>query len=337
MGWNLVQTLLMFTIVSIVIIAFGGIKAAVWAGAYQALSFVVAGAALLIYLLIQVRGGLSTAIQVAGDAGRLSFFRFDFNLNDPTIFWAGSINAFFTGLAAFGTDQEMVQRLLTVKTRKTSQKTLISTIVTVIPIMSLYLAIGTLLFVFYQQYPAVVKPDQAKDVLSHFVANSLPVGLKGLVLAAIIMASIDSPLSSLSASFVTDIYRPLIKKAGSEKHYLLVSRASVVVFGLILGVIALACQPVENILWFAFKIFSVTGGAMLGVYLLGLLTKRKANWANVVAMIVSTIFAAVLLLLSNFKLINLAWSWIIVIGTGITFIVGYVLGPANGSLLTHKK
>lgn len=337
MRWNLVQTLLMFTIVSIVIIAFGGIKAAVWAGAYQALSFVVAGAALLIYLLIQVRGGLSTAIQVAGDAGRLSFFRFDFNLNDPTIFWAGSINAFFTGLAAFGTDQEMVQRLLTVKTRKTSQKTLISTIVTVIPIMSLYLAIGTLLFVFYQQYPAVVKPDQAKDVLSHFVANSLPVGLKGLVLAAIVMASIDSPLSSLSASFVTDIYRPLIKKAGSEKHYLLVSRASVVVFGLILGVIALACQPVKNILWFAFKIFSVTGGAMLGVYLLGLLTKRKANWANVVAMIVSTIFAAALLLLSNFKLINLAWSWIIVIGTGITFIVGYVLGPANGSLLTHKK
>jgi Na+/proline symporter len=111
----------------------------------------------------------------------------------------------------------------------------------------------------------------------------------------------------------------------------------VVVFGLILGVIALACQPVKNILWFAFKIFSVTGGAMLGVYLLGLLTKRKANWANVVAMIVSTIFAAALLLLSNFKLINLAWSWIIVIGTGITFIGGYVLGPANGSLLTHKK
>jgi SSS family solute:Na+ symporter len=230
-------------------------------------------------------------------------------------------------MAAFGTDQEMVQRLLTVKTRKLSQKTLVSTILTVIPIMSLYLAIGTLLFVFYQQHTEAAKPSEAKDVLSHFVAYSLPAGLKGLVLAAIIMASIDSPLSSLSASFVTDIYRPLIRKAASEKHYLFVSRVCVAAFGLILGAIALACEPVKNILWFAFKIFSVTGGATLGVYLLGLLTKRRANRANIVAMIASTICAAVLLLLSNFKVIGLAWSWVIVIATGMTMVLGYLLGP----------
>jgi len=327
MGWSLPAALLMFTIVSIVIIAFGGIKAAVWAGAYQAISFVVAGAALLIYVFTRIEGGLDTILQVAGDAGRLSFFRFDFNFKDPTTFWAGSINALFTGMAAFGTDQEMVQRLLTVKTRKLSQKTLVSTILTVIPIMSLYLAIGTLLFVFYQQHIEAAKPGEAKDVLSHFVAYSLPAGLKGLVLAAIIMASIDSPLSSLSASFVTDIYRPLIRKAASEKHYLFVSRVCVAAFGLILGAIALACEPVKNILWFAFKIFSVTGGATLGVYLLGLLTKRKANRANIVAMIASTVCAAALLLLSNFKVIGLAWSWVIVIATGITMVLGYLLGP----------
>ena len=327
MGWNLVQTLLLFTIVSIIFIAFGGIKAVVWAGAYQALIFFVAGAALLIYLFFQIQGGLATAWRIAEEAGRLSFFKFDLNLNDPTTFWAGTANAFFIGLAVFGTDQEMMQRLLTVRTRKTSQRTLISTIVTVIPIMCIYLAIGTLLYVFYQQNVDVIKPVQAKEVLSHFVAHSLPTGLKGLLLAAIIMASIDSPLSSLSSSFVTDIYRPLTKNIATERHYLLASRIAVVIFGLILALIALACEPVKNILWFAFKIFSLTGGATLGVFLLGLLTTRKSNWGNVIAMVVSTIFTLMLMLLSYSGIIHLAWSWLIVIGTGITFVLGYLLGP----------
>jgi len=134
MGWNLVQTLLMFTVVSIIFIAFGGIKAVVWAGAYQAMTFFVAGIALLVYLFGQIQGSLATAWQIADEAGRLSFFRFDFDLNDPTTFWAGTTNAFFISMASFGTDQEMMQRLLTVRTRKISQRTLISTIVTVIPI-----------------------------------------------------------------------------------------------------------------------------------------------------------------------------------------------------------
>jgi len=327
MGWSLGRTLFMFSIVSIVFIAFGGIKAVVWAGAYQAMAFFVAGVALLIYLFYQVQGGLTTAWQIADQAGRLSFFKFDFNLNDPTTFWAGTTNAFFIGLAAFGTDQEMMQRLLTVRTRKISQRTLVSTIVTVIPIMCIYLAIGTLLYVFYRQNPGAVQPVKAKEVLSHFVAYSLPAGLKGLLLAAIVLASIDSPLSSLCSSFVTDIYRPLTKNRATERHYLLVSRAGIVVFGLILALIALACDPVKNILWFAFKIFSLTGGATLGVFLLGLLTKRRANKANIVAMIASTLCTSALMLLSHYKEISLAWSWLIVIGTGITFALGYLLGP----------
>lgn len=124
LGWPLAQTVLVFTIVSIVFIAFGGIKAVVWAGAYQAIVFFLAGAALLVYLLLDIQGGFSTAWQIAGEAGRLSVFNFEFDLNNSTTFWAGTTNAFFIGLAVFGTDQEMMQRLLTVKTRKASQKTI---------------------------------------------------------------------------------------------------------------------------------------------------------------------------------------------------------------------
>ena len=327
MGWNLAQTLLLFTVISIVFIAFGGVKAVVWTGAYQAITFIVAGIALLIYLFFQIQGGLGSAWRIADEAGRLSFFRFDFNLNDPTTFWAVSTTGFFIGMASFGTDQEMMQRLLTVRTRKISQRTLVSTIVTVIPITCIYLAIGTLLFVFYQQHPGAVGPAEAKKVLSHFVAYSLPTGMKGLLLAAIIMASIDSPLSSLASSFITDIYRPLIRKGATERHYLFVSRISVVFFGLALALIAMACVRIENILWFAYEIFSLTGGATLGVFLLGLLTRRKANIGNIIAMIVSTLCVLTLMLLSYFKVIELAWSWLIVIGTGLTMLLGYLLGP----------
>ena len=95
-------------------------------------------------------------------------------------------------------------------------------------------------------------------------------------------------------------------------------------FGLILALIALACQPVENILWFAFEIISLTGGATLGVFLFGVLTKRKINAGNVASMIISAVSMTVLLILSHLGYINLAWSWLIVLGTVTTFVLSYL-------------
>ncbi len=327
LGWSLAQALILFTLISIVFIAFGGIKAVVWTGAFETVVFYLAGLAVCAFLIYQTRGGIAEAWRMAGEAGRLSLFNWKFSLSDPTTLWAAILNAFFVGMCVFGTDQELMQRLLTVKTRKSSQKAIISTIAAALPMTCLYLAIGTLLYVFYQQHPSLPQPQNSDKILSHFVINSLPYGLKGLVLAAIILASIDSPLSSLSSSFVTDIYRPLINKTASERHYLWVSRIGVVGFGLILAAMAYQCRSFEGILWVAFKILAVTGGSTLGVFLLGLLTTRRGNWSNVVAMIVSALGMGVLLYLSEKKYITLGWSWLIVFGTACTFFLGYILGP----------
>ncbi len=336
MGWPLMATIAMFTVVSIVFIGFGGIKAVVWAGAYQAIFFVVAGVAVAGYLIGHIEGGLTAALQTAHDAGRLSTFHFKFDLKDASTFWAWLPSGFFIGLVSFGTDQEMVQRLLTVKTRKSSQKTIISTIITVWPVYWLYLLIGTLLYIFYTQNPSLVPPEELKEILPHFAKEVLPAGLKGLLLGAIFMASVDSPLSSLTSSFVTDIYRPLINRHASEKHYLLVSRMGVVGFGLILAAIAVACAPVDNILWFAFQILSITGGPMLGVFLLGLLTRHKANLTNIPAMLISTGVCVVMLVLIKLDKFDLAWSWLIVIGTVITFVLGLCLGSGDGEAGNHQ-
>jgi SSS family solute:Na+ symporter len=329
MGWPLPATITLFTAVSIAFIAFGGIKAVVWAGAYQAVFFVAAGVVAAAYLILHIDGGVVAAMQTAHQAGRLSTFNLAFDVRDATTLWAGFANGLLLGLATFGTDQEMVQRLLTVETRSSSQRTVIATIVAVLPVYWLYLFVGTLLYVFYQQHPGLSLPQESKEILPHFVRTVLPAGLKGLVLGAIIMASIDSPLNSLSASFVSDIYRPLIRQHATEKHYLLASRIAVVVFGLLLAGIAAASSPVENILWFAFQIYSLTGGPMLGVFLLGLLTRHKANRANLPAMLVSTAICTVLLFLIKGGRLHLGWSWLIVLGTTLTMLLSYLFSLAE--------
>lgn len=325
-GWPLWVTLIAFTLVGILFIGFGGIKAVLWTGAFESTMFYAAGFAVAGYLMCHIDGGLAGTLNLAGEAGRLSVFNFAWDMQNPNVFWVAVLNGVFGSMASFGTDQELMQRLLTLETRKESQKTLVLTIFASFPLTALYLFIGTLLFAFYQQNPALPLPANADNILSHFTINVLPSGLKGLVLTVIVLASIDSPLSSLSSSFVTDIYRPLIKKNADEKHYLNVSRISVVVFGLILALIAWICASGSGrMLWLAFKINGVTAGSLLGVFLFGLLTKKQGNKINVFAMVFSAVTAAVILYLSEKGIASIGWSWIIVIGTILTFVLCYTL------------
>jgi len=361
LGWKLPQTLLAFTVVTIVFIAFGGVKAVVWNGAYQACVFYLAGAAVVAYLLLHLRGGAESVWRAAADAGRLNVFDFRANLWDPKTFWGANANAFFVGLAIFGADQELVQRLLTVRTRSSSQKAILGTIAFGFPLVCTYLLIGTLLFLFYHQNPQVALPGRSDEVISHFVVKVLPEGIRGLVLAAIILASIDSPLSSLSSSFVSDIYRPLINKSAGERHCLWISRAAVVFFGVVLAVVAYLSKTVDAVLWSALEIMSIPAGSILGVFLLGILTRRRANRGNVVAMVVSALAMTALSLLSKgqaevqFKIIrlgwdwlilvwailkpltNIGWTWLIVFGTISTFLIGLAIGPAMDRPLPEAK
>src|SRR3989441_111686 len=285
-GWHIVPTILLFTVVSIVYIATGGVKAVVWTNVFQALMFLLAGAVTLGFLLWQIDGGVGAVRALAGGAGRLNvidwgpvpgapdFWRRVFT--EPNIVWVAILNGLVGSMAAFGTDHDLMQRLLTVETRRQSQRTLALTPLGTLATLLIYLGLGAGLYTFYAQHPAltVSRPD---EILPHFVQQVMPAVLRGLMLSAIVLASIDSPLGSLAASFVTDIYRPLLVRGRSERHYLRVSRVSVVVFGLVLAVIAYGFSFFDKILWLAFKIAGVTFGSLLGVFLLGLLTQRRGS------------------------------------------------------------
>jgi SSS family solute:Na+ symporter len=340
MGWPLVPTLAVFTLVSIVYIATGGVKAVVWTNVFQALLFLVAGGVTLGYLLSQIEGGTDTVVRVAGAAGRLDIIDWgpapgapDFwrrMLTEPNIVWVAVLNGLVGSMAAFGTDHDLMQRLLTVETRRRSQLTLSLTPLGTLLTLAIYLGLGAALYTFYAQNPGlpVSRPD---EILPHYVQQVMPPVLRGLMLSAIVLASIDSPLASLSASFVTDIYRPLLVRRQAEEHYLRVSRLCVVVFGVILGLIAYTFSSYDGILWLAFKIAGVTFGSLLGVFLLGLLTRRRvSDGANVAAMIVMALVNLALLVLSEYRILVFAWSWLVIVGTAGTMVLALLFTGRSG-------
>jgi SSS family transporter len=338
LGWPLAPTIAIFTLISVAYMAAGGVKAIVWTNVFQALMFLVAGGLTLGFIVAQVEGGVAAILRVAGDAGRLNVInwgpRFDSpgflrqSFTDPNIVWVAVLNGFIGSMAAFGTDQDLMQRLLTVETRGQSQRTLCLTPLGTALVLLIYLGLGASLFTFYTQHPAlaVSRPD---EIVPHFVQQVMPAVLRGFMLSAIVLASIDSPLGALASSFVTDIYRPLLARGRSEKHYLRVSRISVALFGVMLGALAYAFSFFDGILWLAFKIAGVTFGSLLGVFLLGLLTRRRiADGANVAAMITMALVNLILLALAETAVLPLAWSWLVILGTAGTILLSLALSAA---------
>jgi solute:Na+ symporter, SSS family len=341
-GLPIIPTILVFSSICILYIAWGGIKAVVWTNVVQALTFTVAGIVAIGFLLYRLDGGAGAVVALAGGAGKMQIFNWgpassgpgpflQSLLTDPNVFVLATLNGFFGSMAAFGTDQEIMQRLLTVETRQASQKTMLLTPIGSGLVMLIFLSIGAGLYAFYAQHPGLPLPAKLDNIFPHFIEQQMPTLMRGLMLAAIVMASIDSPLGSLTTSFVTDIYRPVFFPSGTERHYLFVSRLGVVVFGLILAIIAYVFSHFDKFLWLAFKIGGVTYGSLLGVFLLGLLTKRQGNRVNAAAMTLATLGMLVLLILSEKGIFPLGWTWLLLLGTLMTFGLGWLFGKKGES------
>ncbi len=334
LGWGVPPTVLLFLAVGVAALWYGGVESAVWTNLLQAACFLGAGALSIIFILRHVDGGVPAAFRIASDAGKLDMFRlipapggfWARVFSDPGVFWVAVLNGFFGSAAAFGTDHEMTQKLLTVPSLRDSRRAILLSIALSLLTLVIFLSVGTLLFVYYKQNPGLALPDSLDRIYPHFVATVMPRFLRGAVLTAIVMASIDSPLASLSAVFVSDVYRPFVARRPSSAEELAVARRAVVAFAAVLGVVALTFSSFDHMLWLAFKIGGVTYGSLLGVYLLGLLTDRELDGGAAGAMILAALLNAVLLVLSERGVIGLGWSWLVALGTGVTFGLGWLFG-----------
>jgi len=236
-------------------------------------------------------------------------------------FWAGIAGGCFLTTASHGTDQLMVQRLLSARDERQSRTALLTSWVVIFLQFTLFLLIGILLFVYYGDNH-LTPPAQRDRIYPEFVWNNLPPGLAGLIIAAILaaaMANLSAALNSLASTTVVDFYRARGRQV-SEASSLKLARGATIVWGLILLGIAIAARHSTSVLEVGLTIGSIPFGALLGVFLLGVLTRKPGQGAA----IAGTIAGLATVLLVHFYT-PIAWTWYVMIGTLVTFGVGLLV------------
>jgi len=302
----------------------GGLTAVIWTDVVQMVLYVVGAVVSLILLLQQIPGGWAHVVEVAGPLGKLRVF--DFRLAPPAVFftrtysfWAGIIGGCFLTTASHGTEQLLVQRLLAARSRSQSQAALLASWIVIFIQFSLFLIIGACLFVLYRDQ-GLQAPAVADRLYPLYIWQNLPAGIAGLVMAAILAASmsnLSAALNSLASTTVLDVWRPLANAVQSDEHWLRLSRLATVAWGVVLFGVALLARQWGSVLQAGLSIASIVYGSLLGVFLLGLLTKRVGEMAAMCGMAVGL----VVMLYVRFAT-PIAFTWYVLIGTSATFVTG---------------
>ena len=324
-GLSPLTSIIIIATAAVLYTVIGGIKAVIWTDVCQAIILFGGGLIALFYIFQDIPHGWEAVQTATQGLAKFKLFDFSFDYRAAYTIWAGIVGSTFLTLATHGTDQDLVQRMLTAKDYKRSRKALILSGFADIPIVILFLSIGSLLFTYYQAVPTPGLPVKADDIFPYYITHHLPRGLMGLLLAAVFaaaMSSIDSALNALTTTWINDFYRPYIKKGASERHYLTMAKIFTFLFGLFLIFIAFLSRDTQEVLILGLKIGTFTYGALLGIFLLGFLTRRGNNLGNIIAMGVS--ISAVLF--TEFYT-DTAWIWYVLIGTAVTFSIGYLFPP----------
>ncbi len=302
----------------------GGLTAVIWTDVVQ-LSIYLAGTAVALVLALHaIPGGWGEVLRLANLGGdKLTVFNFHFDWHEPYMFWSGLIGGTFLTTASHGTDQLIVQRLLAARNKLESQAALLSSGLVILFQFGLFLVVGVVLFAFYTHFPPARPFGRPDQIFPTFVVSRLPRGLTGLLIAAILaaaMANLSAAFNSLASSSVVDFYKPFVRPGADEAHYLRVARGMTLVWGGILIGISLIAQHVHrSVLELALTIASVPYGAMLGIFLLGVLTKRvTGHQALLGAVLGLTAITSVV------AFTKLAWTWYVAIGTCATFLTGWL-------------
>jgi SSS family solute:Na+ symporter len=318
LGTGEVASIAIITALTLIYTFEGGLAAVIWTDVVQTAIYVGGTLVGLVTILHLVPGGWTAIHAAAASAGKLQVFDFRPNFWLPYTFWAGVLGgtAFIT--ASHGTDQLIVQRLLAARGQKQSAIALLSSGVAIFFQFALFLIVGIMLWAFYRVPSAHFgKPDR---IYPTFIVSQMPHGISGLLIAAILaaaMSNLSAALNSLSSSTVMDFFMRFGPHI-DERAQMRLSRLATFCWALVLFALAmLALQKVGRVVEVGLQIASVAYGALLGVFLLGVLTKRANQRGAMVGMLFG--FSTELYLWRA----HVPWTWWVLIGTAITFAVGY--------------
>lgn len=276
----------------------GGGRAIAWTDLLQFSLLMTGALASIVYIVHQVPGGIPTIINIGKHAVRPDgtiYNKFNFlELLKPENLWLllfMVIWGFFNSSAAYGTDQDLMQRLLACKDPRKARWSLVAWGLGGIPLVFLFLSIGASLYAYSQFHPELIAGMKDNDhIFPRFILTVMPHGLRGLLLAAVAsaaMGSADSALASLSTAFTVDFYKPFWGKDADDAQCVKVSRISFVGFGVLFILFALIMHRLDNLLWLAFRMVAFTYGPLLGVFAVALLTEWRVPTRKLIVLMIS--------------------------------------------------
>lgn len=360
---NVVISIIILAAVGLVYSYVGGIRSVIYSDAIQCAVYVGAALAVVIYLLTLIPSDLSEIIEainnpIDGSKSKLTVFNFDLDFTSSGVFtvWASISGFLLLGIASFGMDQDMTQRVLTCKNAKEGARAMLWSVVLVLPVVFIFVLIGLLLYVFYQR-PDLMGSQEIGEIMQTFegekitifmtfVLNEMPSGLRGLVTVGIVAAALstlNSGLNSMSSVVIQDIYRPWLEKSKirkEEKHFVKAGR-----IGMAAAAIALAAMAILSFYWqrytdtpllaFALSVMVFSYSGLLGVYFNALFTKR-GNSSSVLFALLSGFFITLLCqsyiqdsLNVSWLRFDLAFPYQLCIASFISFLVCYCGKPIS--------
>ncbi len=323
-GTGEVASIAIITLLTMIYTFEGGMAAVIWTDVVQTVIYVGGTLVGFFTILHAVPGGWRAVHAMADAAGKFRVFDFSPVLHKTYTFWAGIIGGTFLTTASHGTDQLMVQRLLSAHSERQSKAALLSSGVAILFQFTLFLLVGVMLFAFYHG----VHPAGSSDrIFPTFIVQHMPHGISGLLIAAILaaaMSNLSAALNSLSSTSIVDFYLRRNPDM-SEKRRVAVSRLATIVWALVLFGLALVSRRGGRVVEVGLSIASVAYGALLGVFLLGMLT-RRANQRGAIVGMACGLAAEIYVWTAT----RVPWTWYVVIGTAVTFLVGYAASTGEG-------
>jgi SSS family solute:Na+ symporter len=335
LGTGDIASIIILSLLTLLYTFEGGMRAVIWTDVLQMLLYVVGTVVSLWSICGHIPGGAHTLLSVASSAGKLTVFHFSLSVAQTYTFWAGVVGGCFLTMASHGTDQLMVQRLLVAKNLRESRLALLTSGVVIFVQFTLFLFIGAGLFVYYKQAGLTPQVASADRIFPQFIVQQMPVGISGLMIAAILaaaMSNLSAALNSLASTSMVDFYllrRPNVSEASKTR----LSRLMTLGWAAILLALAIVSRGSGHVLEIGLSIASVLWGGMLGVFLLGTLTQRANEIGTMIGLLVGCVLNVLLwrqgseiratLFGYSFVFPKIAWTWYVAIGAVVTFVIGY--------------
>ncbi len=303
MGIDTMQMIWIIGVLVIFITLLGGIEAVIWLDVIQGFMLIAGGIISLFIIILKSPGGLGAIWQVASENDKIGFGPFDLDFVNLT-FVVMALNGIFYAIQKYGTDQTIVQRYLTAKSDKQAIKASLMGVLLSVPVWALFMFIGTALFSYFKITGEVLPPNiKADEVFPLFIMNNLPVGIIGLVLAALLAAaisSLDSDLNCLSAIFVEDFYIRFNKNS-SDKNRLFIGKITVVIAGIASILIGRYYVHAggKGVLGIVFTLYSIFSGGIAGLFLIGIFSKKANRQGVNIGIIACILFTAYAVLTST--------------------------------------